>query len=104
MIIVNIARSPPGLSSHSPGNSMVGSPPARAMDDLSDCFAGSFTVTNSANDTNRPHPRFAMYKMKNSSSNQVDFPGACKIIIETDYFRNKGDRGCWIIKKPKEMI
>jgi len=64
------ARSPPGLSSHSPGNSMVGSPPARAMDDLADCFAGSFNVTNAPNDTNRPHPRFAMYKMKNPSSNQ----------------------------------
>merc|ERR1719225_794139 len=52
---------------------MVGSPPPSArpgLDDLSDCFAGSFTVTNSANDTNRPHPRFAQYKMKNSSSNQ----------------------------------
>lgn len=64
------ARSPPGLSSHSPGNSMVGSPPIRGMDDLAECFAGSFNVSNTPNDTNRPHPRFAMYKMKNSGSNQ----------------------------------
>eukprot|EP00092_Neocalanus_flemingeri_P017977 GFUD01019453.1.p1 GENE.GFUD01019453.1~~GFUD01019453.1.p1 ORF type:complete len:411 (-),score=118.70 GFUD01019453.1:792-2024(-) len=64
------ARSPPGLSSHSPGNSMVGSPPTRGMDDLADCFAGSFTVTNAPNDINRPHPRFAQYKMKSSGSNQ----------------------------------
>jgi len=63
------ARSPPGLS-HSPGNSMVGSPPTRGMDDLADCFAGSFNVTNAPNDTNRAHPRFAQYKMKNSGSNQ----------------------------------
>merc|ERR1719431_881936 len=60
------ARSPPGLSSHSPGNSMVGSPPIRGMEDLADAFAGSFTVTNTPNDTNRPHPRFSQYKMKTS--------------------------------------
>ena len=48
----------------------VGSPPAKEMDDLAGCFAGSFKVTNVPNDTNRPHPRFAMYKMKNSVSNQ----------------------------------
>lgn len=60
------ARSPPGLQSHSPGSSMVGSPPNRGMDDLADAFAGSFVVNNTPNDTNRPHPRFAQYKMKNS--------------------------------------
>lgn len=62
------ARSPPGLS-HSPGNSMVGSPPTRGgggMDDLADSFGGTFTVSNTPNDTNRPHPRFSQYKMKNS--------------------------------------
>jgi len=65
------ARSPPGLSGHSPGNSLVGSPPVHGhMDDLADAFAGSFTVTNTPNDTNRPHPRFAQYKMKSSGMNQ----------------------------------
>jgi len=64
------ARSPPGLSGsgHSPGGQMVGSPASGSrgpgMDDLADCFAGAFTVTNTPNDTNRPHPRFAQYKMK----------------------------------------
>ena len=29
----------------------------RGLDDLADAFAGSFTVTNTPNDTNRPHPR-----------------------------------------------
>ena len=42
------------------------------MDDLADCFAGAFTVTNTPNDTNRPHPRFAQYKMKGREGmNQV---------------------------------
>ena len=69
----NFFRSPPGLSGHSPGNSLVGSPPVHRehMDDLADAFAGSFTVTNTPNDTNRPHPRFAQYKMKSSGMNQV---------------------------------
>ena len=68
------ARSPPGLSGHSPGNSMVGSPPPSArpgLDELADSFAASFNVTNNPNDTNRPHPRFAQYKMKTSSISQV---------------------------------
>jgi len=74
------ARSPPGLSSHSPGNPMVGSPPppqhaqgrgaGQQLDELADCFAGSFAVTNTPNDTNRPHPRFAQYKMKSSGMSQ----------------------------------
>ena len=76
-------RSPPGLSSHSPGNPMVGSPPppqhaqgrgagqGQQLDELADCFAGSFAVTNTPNDTNRPHPRFAQYKMKSSGMSQV---------------------------------
>ena len=42
------------------------------MDDLADSFAGAFTVTNSVNDTNRPHPRFSQYKMKNSGMSQED--------------------------------
>ena len=54
---------------------MVGSPNTGGgrgnMDDLADCFAGAFTVTNTPNDTNRPHPRFAQYKMKTSGMNQV---------------------------------
>jgi len=49
---------------------MVGSPPGRNIDDLADCFAGSFTVTNTPNDVNRPHPRFSQYKMKNSTAGQ----------------------------------
>jgi len=57
------ARSPPGLSGH---------PPGQNMDDLADSFAGSFTVTNSVNDVNRPHPRFSQYKMKNSGISQED--------------------------------
>jgi len=66
------ARSPPGLSGHSPGNSMVGSPPASrpGLEELADSFAASFNVTNNPNDTNRPHPRFAQYKMKTSSISQ----------------------------------
>jgi len=34
------------------------------MEDLSDAFAGAFTVSNTPNDTTRPHPRFSQYKMK----------------------------------------
>jgi len=49
---------------------MVGSPPHRNLDDLADCFASSFTVTNTPNDINRPHPRFAQYKVKNSGAGQ----------------------------------
>jgi len=67
------ARSPPGLSGHSPGSSMVGSPPPSArpgLDELADSFAASFAVTNNPNDTNRPHPRFAQYKLKSSSISQ----------------------------------
>lgn len=74
------ARSPPGLtpgkqerrSHHSGGsNSMVGSPPgSRNLDDLADSFAGSFNVTNTPNDTNKPHPRFAQYKMKSATAGQ----------------------------------
>ena len=52
---------------------MVGSPPPSArpgLDELADSFAASFTVTNNPNDTARPHPRFAQYKMKSSSISQ----------------------------------
>ena len=66
-------RSPPGLSGHSPGNSMVGSPPPSArpgLDELAESFAASFSVTNNPNDTARPHPRFSQYKMKTSSISQ----------------------------------
>ena len=69
----SVLRSPPGLSGHSPGNSMVGSPPPSArpgLEELADSFAASFTVTNNPNDTARPHPRFAQYKMKSSSISQ----------------------------------
>jgi len=50
---------PPGL-----GIQQHHSPQAQGMDDLSDAFAGAFTVTNTPNDTNRPHPRFSQYKVK----------------------------------------
>merc|ERR1719219_333210 len=52
---------------------MVGSPPPQArqgLEELADSFAASFSVTNNPNDTNRPHPRFALYKMKTSSISQ----------------------------------
>merc|ERR1719342_1394853 len=51
---------------------MVGSPPASrpGLEELADSFAASFNVTNNPNDTNRPHPRFAQYKMKTSSISQ----------------------------------
>merc|ERR1719445_2686330 len=52
---------------------MVGSPPPSArpgLDELAESFAASFNVTNNPNDTNRPHPRFAQYKMKPSSISQ----------------------------------
>lgn len=74
------ARVPPGMGSqerqdrkshHSGGSSsMVGSPPARGLEDLADCFASSFTVTNAPNDVNRPHPRFSQYKMKTPTAGQ----------------------------------
>ena len=41
-----------------------------AESDLAECFSASFNVSNHPNDTNRPHPRFAQYKMKSSSINQ----------------------------------
>jgi len=69
-------RLPPGLPgererrSHHSGSSLVGSPPSRGLDDLADAFAGSFTVTNTPNDINRPHPRFSQYKMKTSVADQ----------------------------------
>ena len=43
------------------------------FDELADSFAASFSVTNAVNDTNRPHPRFAQYKMKSSSISQVSY-------------------------------
>ena len=43
------------------------------FDELTDSFAASFSVTNAVNDTNRPHPRFAQYKMKSSSISQVSY-------------------------------
>ena len=45
--------------------------PDEGFDELADNFAASFSVTNSSNDTNRPHPRFAQYKMKSSPISQV---------------------------------
>ena len=75
ILMKSFARSPPGLSGQSPGGPMVGSPASssrgQGLDDLADCFAGAFTVTNTPNDTNRPHPRFAQYKMKTSGMSQV---------------------------------
>jgi snurportin-1 len=50
---------PPGLGLNTSNSSN--------FDDLADAFAGGFTVTNTPNDTNRPHPRFAQFKMKGSS-------------------------------------
>ena len=41
------------------------------FDELADSFAASFSVTKATNDTNRPHPRFAQYKMKSSPISQV---------------------------------
>jgi len=38
--------------------------------DLAECFSASFNVTNHPNDTNKPHPRFAQYKIKSSSISQ----------------------------------
>jgi len=59
-------RCPPGMAGSPP---VVGSPGhGGAMEDLSDCFAGSFNVTNTPNDVNRPHPRFAQYKMKSCAT------------------------------------
>jgi len=58
-----LGRSPPGLPN------LSNHPETRSnnLDDLADSFAGSFTVTNTPNDTNRPHPRFAQFKMKGST-------------------------------------
>lgn len=70
------ARGPPGLPGerrgHTSGgsNSMVGSPPGRGLDDLADAFCSSFTVTNTPNDVNRPHPRFSQYKAKTNTAGQ----------------------------------
>lgn len=50
---------PPGLTSSSTNSTN--------FEDLADAFAGSFTVNNTPNDTNRPHPRFSQFKMKSSS-------------------------------------
>ena len=68
----------------------MGSPASGArgqgMDDLADCFAGAFTVTNTPNDTNRPHPRFAQYKMKGREGmNQVRVKKAKTLVIKTFY-------------------
>ena len=41
-----------------------------AESDLAECFSASFSVTSHPNDTNRPHPRFAQYKIKSSSISQ----------------------------------
>jgi len=55
---------PPGINPPPPGfNTRTSS----NFDDLADAFAGSFTVTNTPNDPNRPHPRFAQFKMKGST-------------------------------------
>ena len=59
---------------------------SQGMDDLADCFAGAFTVTNTPNDTNRPHPRFAQYKMKGREGmNQVRVKKAKTLVIKTFY-------------------
>ena len=50
------------------------------FDELADSFAASFSVTNAVNDTNRPHPRFAQYKMKSSPISQVMYS---LVIIKT---------------------
>ena len=89
------ARSPPGLSGHSPGNSMVGSPPPSArpgLDELADSFAASFNVTNNPNDTNRPHPRFAQYKMKTSSISQVNSSSTTERQTKISYYRRSDGR------------
>jgi len=67
-------RGPPGMSGGhvgSPGGGMVGSP-GGGMDDLADCFGGSFNVTNHPNDTVRQHPRFSQYKARSSTKSQED--------------------------------
>lgn len=63
-----LGRSPPGLPqlSKQPNNR------SNNLDELADSFAGSFTVTNTPNDTNRPHPRFAQFKMKGSTIPQEE--------------------------------
>lgn len=64
-----MGRSPPGLPS--PGHHQAGSPPrSNNLDELADSFSGAFTVTNTPNDTNRPHPSFAhaQYKAKSQGA------------------------------------
>ncbi|XP_023336546.1 snurportin-1 [Eurytemora carolleeae] len=58
-----VGRSPPGLQQ------VHNNPPGSrtSLEDLADSFAAGFTVTNTPNDTNRPHPRFAQFKMKTST-------------------------------------
>jgi len=58
-------RGPPGMNTAS-SPPVVGSPGHINMDELSDCFEGSFLVTNTPNDANRQHPRFAQYKNRTS--------------------------------------
>jgi len=68
---------PPGAPQHHPPGApppgfVANSSSSSNFDDLADAFAGSFTVTNNPNDTNRPHPRFAQFKMKSSSLPQEE--------------------------------
>jgi len=60
-------RGPPGMAGSPP---VVGSPPG-GIDELSDSFSASFNVTNTPNDVNRPHPRFAQYKQKSTGLTQA---------------------------------
>jgi len=68
-----VHMSPPRTSMRRPPG-MAGSPPAvgspGGIDDLAESFSGSFNVTNTPNDVNRPHPRFAQYKMKSTGLTQ----------------------------------
>lgn len=64
-----VHRSPPGLTGSAHYNAQTAASrcaPPPSLDDLTDSLAGSFTVTNTPNDTNRPHPRLTQFKMKSS--------------------------------------
>ena len=73
------------------------------FDELADSFAASFSVTNAANDTNRPHPRFAQYKMKSSPISQVRASRCCLNQIVTLHCRMSEGRSISRIRKPGEM-
>jgi len=112
-------RSPPGLTGtvHFGANSTSKcAPPQQAqaqsssntsnIDDLADSLAGSFSVTNTPNDTNRPHPRFAQFKMKSSAlpqdirrrrmlehqkSRRDDFVNHARCLAEGDFEEEEPD-------------